>query len=153
MDEVLYERKGAGAWRCLNRPEEASPRESGPTPPCGAGRVVCLIDPVGDVYACPFAILDRFLAGNVLSGRGFDNVWNTHRFSESCASRSWREDAPAAGTTTAAAAAAWRRSSSLACPSTAPIPNASAATRRRRWAASAMFRGPAATTPAAGRSR
>ena len=55
--------------------KEASPRESGPTPPCGAGRVVCLIDPVGDVYACPFAIHDRFLAGNVLSGRGFDNVW------------------------------------------------------------------------------
>jgi len=75
MDEVLYERKGAGAWRCLNRPEEASPRGRGPTPPCGAGRVVCLIDPVGDVYACPFAIHDRFLAGNVLSGRGFDNVW------------------------------------------------------------------------------
>ena len=25
MDEALYERKGAGAWRCLNRPEEASP--------------------------------------------------------------------------------------------------------------------------------
>ena len=32
---------------------------------CGAGRVVCLIDPVGDVYACPFAIHDAFLAGNV----------------------------------------------------------------------------------------
>jgi len=28
---------------------------------CGAGRVVCLIDPVGDVYACPFAIHDAFL--------------------------------------------------------------------------------------------
>ncbi|KZS61738.1 mycofactocin radical SAM maturase [Mycobacterium ostraviense] len=46
---------------------------------CGAGRVVCLIDPVGDVYACPFAIHERFLAGNVLSdsgfGTGFDNVW------------------------------------------------------------------------------
>ncbi len=28
---------------------------------CGAGRVVCLIDPVGDVYACPFAIHDKFL--------------------------------------------------------------------------------------------
>lgn len=46
---------------------------------CGAGRVVCLIDPVGDVYACPFAIHDRFLAGNVLSdsgfGTGFGNVW------------------------------------------------------------------------------
>jgi mycofactocin radical SAM maturase len=42
---------------------------------CGAGRVVCLIDPVGDVYACPFAIHDRFLAGNVVSGGGFDQVW------------------------------------------------------------------------------
>jgi mycofactocin biosynthetic radical S-adenosylmethionine protein MftC len=42
---------------------------------CGAGRVVCLIDPVGDVYACPFAIHDRFLAGNILSDSGFDNVW------------------------------------------------------------------------------
>ena len=42
---------------------------------CGAGRVVCLIDPVGDVYACPFAIHDRFLAGNVLYDGGFDNVW------------------------------------------------------------------------------
>ena len=26
---------------------------------CGAGRVVCLIDPVGDVYACPFAIHEQ----------------------------------------------------------------------------------------------
>src|ERR1700742_4109552 len=42
---------------------------------CGAGRVVCLIDPVGDVSACPFAIHDRFLAGNVLSDAGFDSVW------------------------------------------------------------------------------
>ena len=46
---------------------------------CGAGRVVCLIDPVGDVYACPFAIHDRFLAGNILRdsgfGSGFHNVW------------------------------------------------------------------------------
>ena len=42
---------------------------------CGAGRVVCLIDPVGDVYACPFAIHDKFLAGNVLRDGGFDTVW------------------------------------------------------------------------------
>src|SRR3954466_14790525 len=42
---------------------------------CGAGRVVCLIDPVGDVYACPFAIHDRFLAGNILSDGGFDSLW------------------------------------------------------------------------------
>jgi mycofactocin radical SAM maturase len=42
---------------------------------CGAGRVVCLIDPVGDVYACPFAIHDQFLAGNVRGEGGFARVW------------------------------------------------------------------------------
>jgi len=42
---------------------------------CGAGRVVCLIDPVGDVYACPFAIHEKFLAGNVLADGGFEAVW------------------------------------------------------------------------------
>ena len=41
---------------------------------CGAGRVVCLIDPVGDVYACPFVIHDEFLAGNVREA-GFGAVW------------------------------------------------------------------------------
>ncbi|MET9387112.1 mycofactocin radical SAM maturase [Streptomyces sp. NPDC002928] len=42
---------------------------------CGAGRVVCLIDPVGDVYACPFAIHDEFHAGNVRGPGGFAQVW------------------------------------------------------------------------------
>jgi mycofactocin radical SAM maturase len=42
---------------------------------CGAGRVVCLIDPVGDVYACPFAIHETFLAGNVRGSGGFTHVW------------------------------------------------------------------------------
>lgn len=42
---------------------------------CGAGRVVCLIDPVGDVYACPFAVHEQFLAGNVRSSGGFQEVW------------------------------------------------------------------------------
>jgi mycofactocin radical SAM maturase len=42
---------------------------------CGAGRVVCLIDPVGDVYACPFVIDDQFLAGNVRGRGGFPAVW------------------------------------------------------------------------------
>jgi mycofactocin radical SAM maturase len=42
---------------------------------CGAGRVVCLIDPVGDVYACPFAIHNAFLAGNVRTPGGFAAVW------------------------------------------------------------------------------
>lgn len=41
---------------------------------CGAGRVVCLIDPVGNVYACPFVIHDQFLAGNVRDA-GFGAVW------------------------------------------------------------------------------
>jgi [mycofactocin precursor peptide]-tyrosine decarboxylase / 3-amino-5-[(4-hydroxyphenyl)methyl]-4,4-dimethylpyrrolidin-2-one synthase len=50
---------------------------------CGAGRVVCLIDPVGDVYACPFAIHESFLAGNVLAPGGFANVWrNSDLFTE-----------------------------------------------------------------------
>jgi mycofactocin radical SAM maturase len=42
---------------------------------CGAGRVVCLIDPVGDVYACPFVIDPQFLAGNVRQPGGFAGVW------------------------------------------------------------------------------
>ena len=42
---------------------------------CGAGRIVCLIDPVGDVYACPFVIHDEFKAGNVRDDGGFSNVW------------------------------------------------------------------------------
>ena len=42
---------------------------------CGAGRVVCLIDPVGNVYACPFAIHERFRAGNLRHDGGFIHVW------------------------------------------------------------------------------
>ena len=42
---------------------------------CGAGRIVCLIDPIGDVYACPFVIHDEFKAGNVRDAGGFAHVW------------------------------------------------------------------------------
>jgi mycofactocin radical SAM maturase len=42
---------------------------------CGAGRVVCLIDPIGDVYACPFVIHDEFKAGNVREHGGFTRIW------------------------------------------------------------------------------
>ncbi|WP_262321372.1 mycofactocin radical SAM maturase [Acidiferrimicrobium sp. IK] len=42
---------------------------------CGAGRVVCLIDPVGDVYACPFVLHDTFKAGSVRNPGGFAQVW------------------------------------------------------------------------------
>ncbi|HEY9558695.1 MAG TPA: mycofactocin radical SAM maturase [Acidimicrobiales bacterium] len=44
---------------------------------CGAGRVVCLIDPVGDVYACPFVLHDEFRAGSVLDEGGFAKVWKS----------------------------------------------------------------------------
>ena len=53
---------------------------------CGAGRVVCLIDPIGDVYACPFVIDREFLAGNVRDPGGFPPVWR-----ESALFRSLRE--------------------------------------------------------------
>ena len=50
---------------------------------CGAGRVVCLIDPVGDVYACPFAIHEDFLAGNVRDrGRIRGRVETSELFAE-----------------------------------------------------------------------
>ena len=42
---------------------------------CGAGRVVCLIDPIGDVYACPFVIHDQLKAGSLLNDGGFTKVW------------------------------------------------------------------------------
>jgi mycofactocin radical SAM maturase len=44
---------------------------------CGAGRVVCLIDPIGDVYACPFVLHDEFKAGSVRDEGGFAAVWRT----------------------------------------------------------------------------
>ena len=42
---------------------------------CGAGRIVCLVDPVGDVYACPFLLDPAFRAGNVRDPGGFTRVW------------------------------------------------------------------------------
>ncbi len=42
---------------------------------CGAGRVVCLIDPVGDVYACPFVMHPEFRAGSIRDPGGFGRVW------------------------------------------------------------------------------
>jgi mycofactocin biosynthetic radical S-adenosylmethionine protein MftC len=50
---------------------------------CGAGRVVCLIDPVGAVYACPFAIHDNFYAGSIIQDGGFEKVWqNSELFND-----------------------------------------------------------------------
>ncbi|MDQ2727696.1 MAG: mycofactocin radical SAM maturase [Actinomycetota bacterium] len=49
---------------------------------CGAGRVVCLIDPVGDVYACPFVLHDEFRAGSVRDPGGFALVWTSSELFE-----------------------------------------------------------------------
>ena len=43
---------------------------------CGAGRVVCLVDPIGDVYACPFTIHETFRAGNISDPGGFREIWS-----------------------------------------------------------------------------
>jgi [mycofactocin precursor peptide]-tyrosine decarboxylase / 3-amino-5-[(4-hydroxyphenyl)methyl]-4,4-dimethylpyrrolidin-2-one synthase len=42
---------------------------------CGAGRIVCLVDPLGDVYACPFALHEQFRAGTVRAPGGLTSVW------------------------------------------------------------------------------
>lgn len=42
---------------------------------CGAGRIVCCVDPVGEVYACPFVLAPEFSAGNVRKPGGFARLW------------------------------------------------------------------------------
>ena len=92
---------------------------------CGAGRVVCLIDPLGDVYACPFVIHPDFLAGNVRCG-------GTPRCLPSCASPRARGPARPVAPTTPVAAAAWRPSSSPGSRSPAPTPSVASGSARRR---------------------
>ena len=92
---------------------------------CGAGRVVCLVDPVGDVYACPFAIHDQFLAGNLREDGGFDTIWQDRAAVPRPALAPDRGRLHAAARrTTRAGAAAWPPSSSPACRSTAPTRSA-----------------------------
>ncbi|HMQ31079.1 MAG TPA: mycofactocin radical SAM maturase [Chloroflexaceae bacterium] len=42
---------------------------------CGAGRIVCCVDPVGEVYACPFVLSPEFSGGNVRRPGGFTGIW------------------------------------------------------------------------------
>ncbi|NTU84900.1 MAG: mycofactocin radical SAM maturase [Chloroflexales bacterium] len=42
---------------------------------CGAGRIVCCVDPVGEVYACPFVLAPEFSGGNVRDPGGFARLW------------------------------------------------------------------------------
>jgi mycofactocin biosynthetic radical S-adenosylmethionine protein MftC len=110
---------------------------------CGAGRVVCLIDPIGDVYACPFVIHDEFKAGSVRDEGGFARCGSTAICSASCASRSRPGRARRAGASMRARAVAWRRSSSSASRSTDPTPSASTATAKRRCSPRPLPIGPA----------
>jgi mycofactocin radical SAM maturase len=43
---------------------------------CGAGRIVCCVDPVGEVYACPFMLAPEFSGGNVRQPEGFKGIWH-----------------------------------------------------------------------------
>ena len=105
---------------------------------CGAGRVVCLIDPIGDVYACPFVIHDEFKAGSVRDAGGFTSSLARERAVPVAARAAvGRGVRAAAAATTPARAAAWRPSSSPGCRSTAPTPSASTATARPSSSASA----------------
>ena len=117
---------------------------------CGAGRVVCLIDPVGDVYACPFAIHDKFLAGNILSRRRFRPRVEARAALPRAARAAVRGRLLAAATTTTAAAeAAWPRSSSPVCRSTGPTRSACRATASPHWPRERDKPRRASTTPAA----
>lgn len=100
---------------------------------CGAGRVVCLIDPVGDVYACPFAIHENFLAGTSARPVVSPRCGGRPRCSRSCGSRRPAAPVSRAVTTTPARAGAWRPSSSPVCRWTAPTRSACAASASRRW--------------------
>ncbi|UUT34888.1 mycofactocin radical SAM maturase [Microbacterium elymi] len=98
---------------------------------CGAGRVVCLIDPIGDVYACPFAIHEEFLAGSIRDG-GFAQVWRESELFARLRSPQSGGACKPASSSTPARAAAWRPSSSPACRWTARTRSACAASARRR---------------------
>ena len=100
---------------------------------CGAGRVVCLIDPVGDVYACPFAIHDGVPGRERARARRIRRRCGGARScSPACGSRSRAAPARRARRSTRARAGAWRPSSSPGCRWTGPTPSACAASARLR---------------------
>ena len=142
-------RRGGAHRRLVLPPRRPSARRCPGLNLCGAGRVVCLIDPVGDVYACPFAIHDEFLAGNVLRRRRLrDGLARVRPVPRAARAADRRRVHEVLGTSTPAAAAAWRRSSSPACRWTAPTPSACRATASPRSPATARCRPPARTTRA-----
>jgi MoaA/NifB/PqqE/SkfB family radical SAM enzyme len=91
---------------------------------CGAGRIVCCVDPVGEVYACPFLLAPEFSAGNVRQPGGFTGVWRTAPLFAHCATGRWAGVASNATPTPAVTAAASRPSISPADRRMRPIPTA-----------------------------
>ena len=91
---------------------------------CGAGRVVCLIDPVGDVYACPFAIHERFRAGNLRATAASSASGASRSCSGNCVCRSRAARVGRAASSTRVEAVVPRQSSSPASRSMDPIPSA-----------------------------
>ena len=100
---------------------------------CGAGRVVCLIDPVGDVYACPFAIHDRFRAGNLRRDGGFIKVWRESELLRQLRAPQSGGACATCASSMLAAAVARRQSFSPACRSRARTPSACSVTAPRHW--------------------
>ncbi|AFC50732.1 radical SAM domain-containing protein [Mycobacterium intracellulare MOTT-02] len=119
---------------------------------CGAGRVVCLIDPSATCTPARSPSMTASWPETCCRTAALTTCGRTPRCSASCANRSRRAPAAVAGITTAAGAAAWRPSSSPACRWTGRTPNASRATARRRWRTTARRRAPGPTTPAASAS-
>jgi radical SAM protein with 4Fe4S-binding SPASM domain len=140
---------------------------------CGAGRVVCLIDPIGDVYACPFVIHDEFLAGNVRDPGGFTAVWRASS-SARCASPSrpapaelQRYDACQGGCMAASSSPGSPRRPRPECVhdrardelelvragAGAAVPRPAATTEARRVPPQARHRRPLTLRPAAGRAQ
>ena len=76
---------------------------------CGAGRIVCCVDPVGEVYACPFTLAPEFSGRQRAPDRRVRRrVARCRRCSRTCATGRWAAAARRATPTTAATAAAWR---------------------------------------------
>ena len=117
---------------------------------CGTGRVVCLIDPVGDVYARPFAIDDRSLARNMLSDSGFDNIWKNAPLFRKLREPQSAGACASCGHFDSCRVAAWRPSSSPACRWPVRTRSACKATAPPLCRSTERGRGPAAITPAGG---
>ena len=42
---------------------------------CSAGRIICAVDPLGEVYPCPFLLDSGFRCGNIRHVGGFLKIW------------------------------------------------------------------------------